>query len=603
MSAPRPKSPTSRVALTSRVVRAVATGAPWKRRPLSLIVAIALVLTSTVGSIALLPSTALADDAGASAARSTVASEAETLVAGTTTAITVQAKAADGTNRTTGGAVVVITQQSGDSAAVTLSGVTDNEDGTYSATVSATTSGTRTFEATLDGAEVQGGTGSVQIVTVNFIAGAAAELVLTTDAAGAASGAAFTTQPVVEIRDAQGNLTGSTANVTMTVSADGTVVGTATVAAVGGVATFTNVGISGTAADYTLTFASDGLTSDTQTITLGAGAADELVLTTDAAGAASGAAFETQPVVEIRDAQGNLTDSTANVTMTVSVDGTVVGTATVAAVDGVATFTNVGISGTAADYTLTFASGVLTSDTQTITLGAGAADELVLTTDAAGAASGAAFETQPVVEIRDAQGNLTDSTANVTMTVSVDGTVVGTATVAAVGGVATFTNVGISGTAADYTLTFASDGLDSDTQTITLGAGAADELVLTTDAAGAASGAAFETQPVVEIRDAQGNLTDSTANVTMTVSVGWHGCRHGDGRGGRRCGHVHERGDQRHRRRLHPDVRIGRADQRHADHHPGCGCGGCGLVDHRGVSGHRCDSGRRGQFDVDDHGA
>ena len=454
----------------------------------------------------------------ADASQSTIGAVSSVVADGVSiSTITVRAKDANGVNLNTGGATVVVTLATGDP--VSLSDVTDFNNGVYTFTASSTTTGVRTFTATLNDEAVENGTGSQQSVTVTFVPGAADELVLTTDAAGAASGAAFETQPVVEIRDAQGNLTGSTANVTMTVSVDGTVVGTATVAAVDGVATFTNVGISGTAADYTLTFASGVLTSDTQTITLGAGAADELVLTTDAAGAASGAAFETQPVVEIRDAQGNLTDSTANVTMTVSVDGTVVGTATVAAVGGVATFTNVGISGTAADYTLTFASDGLTSDTQTITLGAGAASQLAITTDAAGAASGAAFETQPVVEIRDAQGNLTDSTANVTMTVSVDGTVVGTATVAAVDGVATFTNVGISGTAADYTLTFASDGLTSDTQTITLGAGAADELVLTTDAAGAASGAAFETQPVVEIRDAQGNLTDSTANVTMTVSV------------------------------------------------------------------------------------
>jgi hypothetical protein len=51
-------------------------------------------------------------------------------------------------------------------------------------------------------------------------------LALTTSASGSASGAAFTTQPVVEIRDAQGNLTASTADVVMSVSSGGAVVGT-----------------------------------------------------------------------------------------------------------------------------------------------------------------------------------------------------------------------------------------------------------------------------------------------------------------------------------------------------------------------------------------
>jgi hypothetical protein len=99
----------------------------------------------------------------------------------------------------------------------------------------------------------------------------------------------------------------------------------------------------------------------------------------------------------------------------------------------------------------------------------GAASQATLTTNAAGAASGSAFTTQPVITIKDAFGStVTTSTAAVTMTVSGDGTTVGTTTVNAVAGVATFTNVGISGTAGTaYTLTFASAGLTTATQSIT----------------------------------------------------------------------------------------------------------------------------------------
>ncbi|MFZ4611974.1 MAG: choice-of-anchor Q domain-containing protein, partial [Gemmataceae bacterium] len=96
----------------------------------------------------------------------------------------------------------------------------------------------------------------------------ATQVTLTTTAAGSASGSAFTTQPVITIRDSLGNPVNTTASVTMTVSGNGTTVGTTTVNAVAGVATFTNVGISGTAGTaYTLTFASNGLTSATQSIT------------------------------------------------------------------------------------------------------------------------------------------------------------------------------------------------------------------------------------------------------------------------------------------------------------------------------------------------
>jgi hypothetical protein len=99
--------------------------------------------------------------------------------------------------------------------------------------------------------------------------GSATQAVLWTTAAGSVNGAAFTTQPVIVIKDAAGNtVTSSSAAVTMTVSSGATTVGTTTVNAVAGVATFSNIGLSGTAgAAYTLTFASPGLTAATQSIT------------------------------------------------------------------------------------------------------------------------------------------------------------------------------------------------------------------------------------------------------------------------------------------------------------------------------------------------
>jgi len=167
-----------------------------------------------------------------------------------------------------------------------------------------------------------------------FTVATPSKLGLKTAATGAVSGAAFSTQPAITIQDASGNtVTGSSAVVTMTVSSGGTVVGTATATASSGVATFSTVGISGTAGtSYTLTFSSPSLTSATQSITPTVGAASQLALSTSAAGAASGAAFTTQPVVTIRDSGGNtVTGSSAVVTMTVSSGGTVVGTATATA--------------------------------------------------------------------------------------------------------------------------------------------------------------------------------------------------------------------------------------------------------------------------------
>ena len=316
-------------------------------------------------------------------------------------------------------------------------------------------------------------TTATQSITPTF--GLATQVALSTSAAGSASGSAFTTQPVVTIKDSFGNtITNSTALVTMTVSGNGTTVGTTinTVNAVNGVATFSGVGISGTAGTaYTLTFTSGSLTTATQSITPTFGLATQATLSTSAAGSASGSAFTTQPIITIKDTFGNtVTNSTASVTMTVSGNGTTVGTTTVNAVNGVATFSGVGISGTAGTaYTLTFTSGSLTTATQSITPTFGLATQATFTTQAAGSASGSAFTTQPIITIKDTFGNtVTNSTASVTMTVSGNGTTVGTATVTAVAGVATFSDVGISGTAGTaYTLTFTSAGLTSATQSIT----------------------------------------------------------------------------------------------------------------------------------------
>ncbi|MBY0327139.1 MAG: hypothetical protein K2Q30_09495, partial [Gemmataceae bacterium] len=238
-------------------------------------------------------------------------------------------------------------------------------------------------------------------------------------------------------------------------------------------ATFTNVGISGTdGTSYTLTFTSGSFTA-TQSITATFGLATQATLTTQAAGSASGSAFTTQPVITIKDAFGNMvTNSTASVTMTVSSGdnkATTVGAFTINAVAGIATFTNVGISGTdKTSYTLTFASGALTA-TQNITPTFGLATQTTITIPAAGAPSGLAFITQPVITINDTFGNpVTNSTASVTMTVSGGASTIGTTTVNAVAGIVTFTNVGIGGAGGtSYSLTFASTGLNSATQSIT----------------------------------------------------------------------------------------------------------------------------------------
>ena len=124
---------------------------------------------------------------------------------------------------------------------------------------------------TLTGAKIgtthiSASTGSVSSssVDVTVTPGAAAQLVLRTQPAGAVSAVSLTTQPVIEIRDHAGNLvTTSSIPVTASVSAgNGTLSGTLTIAAVAGVATFTDLTVTGSGS-VTLTFNAAGVTSVT----------------------------------------------------------------------------------------------------------------------------------------------------------------------------------------------------------------------------------------------------------------------------------------------------------------------------------------------------
>ena len=88
---------------------------------------------------------------------------------GATQDLTIQAKDACGNNLSTGGSTVTITILSGIG---TIGSVTDNSDGTYTATVTSPASaGSGVFVATLGGTDVQNGTGSQAQTTITYTAG------------------------------------------------------------------------------------------------------------------------------------------------------------------------------------------------------------------------------------------------------------------------------------------------------------------------------------------------------------------------------------------------------------------------------------------------
>lgn len=210
---------------------------------------------------------------------------------------------------------------------------------------------------------------------------------------------------------------------------------------------------------------------NTSSVLVGHGSASQLAITTQPVAAANGAALGTQPVLEIRDVDGNVvtSDSSTQITATIGsgASGTLGGTATATASSGVVTFSNLTLTGlTSETYTLSFDdAGALTavaSSNLTLT-GPGAASKIVLVTQPVFGPNGQLLTTQPVLQVQDAQGNVVTGDSSTQVTVSIGsgagGTLGGTQTVTASNGVITFTDLTFAGaTAENYTLAFSSTG-------------------------------------------------------------------------------------------------------------------------------------------------
>ena len=301
----------------------------------------------------------------------------------------------------------------------------------------------------------------------------------------ATAGSAVSTAPSVVVTDAQGNAVQGVA-VTFAVASGGGSLASSGVVSTNssGIATSPAWTLGTTKGSNTLTATSGSLSGSpvTFTATGTAGTPTSIAVTTSAVGAASGAAFTTQPVITFYDTNSNVVDSDSSsvVTATVSSGGTIVGTATATASSGVATFSSLGLTAATGTYTLTYTSGALTA-TQSITVTVGAATDVSLTTSASGATYGNVWTQQPAIAIVDSGGNTvtSDSSTQVTVSVSTGGSLSGTATITVSSGVATFSGLSMTGTPASYTLTFAASGLTAVTQSLTLAKADQNALTLT----------------------------------------------------------------------------------------------------------------------------
>ena len=230
----------------------------------------------------------------------------------------------------------------------------------------------------------------------------------------------------------------------------------------GGVAGFT-CALNKAGTGYTLAATSNPAhgTTATNAFTIVAGAASQLVFSTQPpASTPASSTFGT--AVSIEDLYGNVvTGDSHTVTVSLSANpcsGTLAGTASQAAVTGVATFSGLQITTACTGYTLKaadVADGTFTATSNSFAITPASVSKLVFTTQPP--ASTPATSTFTVaVTIEDLYGNAeTGDTHTVSLSLSTNacgGTLGGTTAQAAVTGVATFTNLQINNACTGYTL-------------------------------------------------------------------------------------------------------------------------------------------------------
>ena len=199
-----------------------------------------------------------------------------------------------------------------------------------------------------------------------------------------------------------------------------------------------------------------------------------LAFSTQPGGAMVNGALNPPPAVSVLAEDGSLlTSYTGLVTISLGTNpggGTLSGTTTVNAVNGVATFAGLSINKPGIGYSLIATSGNLPPATSApFTIMSGPATQLAFSTQPGGAAANGALSPQPVVMVKDADGN-TATAYNGQVTVAISGNpgggaLSGTTTVNAVNGVATFASLLIDKSGVGYTLVASAVGLTGSTST------------------------------------------------------------------------------------------------------------------------------------------
>jgi hypothetical protein len=343
------------------------------------------------------------------------------------------------------------------------------------------------------------------------------------------------TPPVeVTVVDSLGNrIPGDTTAVTLTLGANpsgGTLGGTLVVSAVDGVATFPDLTLDQAGSGYTIVASAPGITpASSASFTVSPGVAVGLTFTVQPASTQAGALIA--PAVEVRvvDAFGNtVTASSDAINMSIGVNpsgGTLSGTATVVAVQGVAVFSDLRIDKAGAGYTLEASSaGGSPATSNPFDITATVPTGLAFTVQPSDVMAGDSITPPVEVTVLDSHGSrIPGNTSSVTLSLGVNpggSTLRGTLVVSAVDGVATFPDLSLDQAGSGYTIVASAQGITTASSVpFAVSPGVAVGLTFTVQPASTQAGALIAPAVEVSVVDAFGN-TVTTSNEAIDIWIG-----------------------------------------------------------------------------------
>lgn len=270
------------------------------------------------------------------------------------------------------------------------------------------------------------------------------------------------------------------------------------------------------------------ITSLSVTVSGSVSSATKLAFIAQPSNASVGIAISPAVQVAVEDTNGNIVSTAINsISITASTSpscGTAGGTSAVNASGGIATFSNLTLSAAGAGCTLTASATGLTSATSTTFNVVLQPSKLVFITQPTNAAVAATIIPNVQVAIEDANGNvIAQATNNVTVAIGTNpgsGTLGGTVTAAASGGIATFNNLSVSAAGTGYTLKASATGLTGATSTAFNVIAAATKLAFTVQPANSFTGKSIAPAVQVAIEDTNGNIVGgATTPITMAIGT------------------------------------------------------------------------------------